>query len=368
MAQITFYPLGNADSCLIRTDADKLFVFDYADMKNRADAADKRIALKEALREDIGWPRRKEVDVLAITHGDRDHVQGFHEVFHLDHAAKYQSSDHIKVKELWVPAAIIVEEGAEDDTRVLRAEARHRLRAGQGIRVFSRPAHLKGWLENNGLTLESRQHLITDAGRLAPGFGLEADGIEFFVHSPFGERDGEMVLDRNGNCLVMQAVIRSGYRDTRFLITADSVSENWQKIVKITKFHGNEARLAWDILKIPHHCSYLSMAAEKGSFKTEPTDEFKWLLEQGILRSVMVSSSWEIPAATTDQPPHVETWRRYGDTRIAIDAELVATMEHPSKSAPKRLVIEVDGRGAMLKKSSVSMPAIVTSTAAPRVG
>ena len=48
------------------------------------------------------------------------------------------------------------------------------------------------------MTLESREHLITDAGQLIPGFTLENDGAEFFVHSPFAWRqDEKTVIDRN---------------------------------------------------------------------------------------------------------------------------------------------------------------------------
>lgn len=281
MSKVTFYPLGNADCCLIRSCTDKLFVFDYADMHNPTDPEDKRMPLKEAFDEGIGWPDRNYVDVLAFTHGDDDHVCKAPERFWLEHAEKYQGDDRVKINELWVPAALIVEEGAEDCTRIIRQEARYRFLNKQGIKVFARPEHLKLWLEERGQRIEDFQHLIIDAGSIVPGFCLETDGIEFFVHSPFAERTEDGLLERNDNCVVMQATIRVDQNDTRFLITADSISEMWQKIVSITRAHGNDHRLAWDIFKIPHHCSYLSMAADKGTEKTIPTPEFEWLLKQG---------------------------------------------------------------------------------------
>ena len=80
----------------------------------------------------------------------------------------------MKFKELSVPAALIVEEGAEDDTRVIRTEARHRFLQKSGIKVFARPEHLKVWLESKGKKLADYQHLIVDAGRCVPGFTLES--------------------------------------------------------------------------------------------------------------------------------------------------------------------------------------------------
>lgn len=369
MAKITVYPLGNADCCVIETDTGKLFAFDYADMHNSTDRYDKRMPLRANFKEDIGWPNNKSIDVLAVTHGDNDHVRKISEAFWLQYATKYQDEERVRFAELWVPAAILVEEGADDDTRIVRQEARHRFWNKTGIRVFARPGHLRAWVEKHGKNFDDYKHLITDAGQVVPDIGLDTHGIEFFVHSPFAERVEDGLLDRNDNCLVMQATIRASGRDTRFLITADSVAECWSKIITITRAHtGNEHRLAWDIFKLPHHCSYLSVSDEKGDNKTKPTPEFEWLLSQGTMRSIMYSTSWEIPAETTDQPPHVETYRCYKDTAEALDASLVVMMEHPTKHNPKRLVIDVGANGVTLKQAVTSVGAGVFTTAAPRVG
>ena len=375
MAKVTFYPLGNADCCLIATDKEKLFAFDFADMKDPNNDDDKRMPLAKNFKDDIGWPNRKDVDVLAITHGDRDHVLGISETFWLEHAQKYQSGERIKIGTLWVPAALIVDPDAEDDTKIIRAEAQHRFLNKKAIRVFGPAEHLKDWLAARGKRIEDYQSVISNAGTMVPNVTPDLDGIEFFVHSPFAERTADGLLERNLNCLVLQATIQSGGQNTRFMVTADSVSENWNKIVNITKGHQNEHRLAWDIFKIPHHCSYKSMAKQdddgnyiKGDHKTEPTDEFKWLLEQGTERSVIVSTSWPIPTTTETQPPHVETHRRYKDTRDDLDADLVVTMEHPGTLRPKRLIIEVDGNGPTLKKEFGGGSVTVTSTQSPRMG
>lgn len=372
MTGITYYPLGNAGGAFITTEQHKRFIFDFADMRDPNDVADKRIDLPTALKDDLGWPDVKEVDVLAITHGDNDHVKGIPENFWLEHAGKYQSDDRIKFKELWVPAALIVEEGSEDDTRVVRAEARHRFLKKEGIRVFSRPEKLRAWLETKGKDLEDYRHLITDAGQLVPNFSLEGDGIEFFVHSPFAHRHEQGIEDRNQNCLVMQAVMRSGGRDTRILLTADSIADDWQHMVSITEAHGNEERLSWDVFGIPHHCSYLSMAKAKvdheNDEKTTPTPEFEWLLSQGSPGSIMVSQSKQILAETTTQPAHVETYRRYKETADAFDGDLIVTMEHPSKEKPGRTVVEIGGDGPTVKKGVITSGVSAATTRPPRMG
>jgi hypothetical protein len=110
------------------------------------------------------------------------------------------------------------------------------------------------------------------------------------------------------------------------------------------------------------------MAEEKGSKKTTPTPEFEWLLNSGSLRGVMVSTSNPIPDETTTQPPHVETYHRYAETADSLDAELVVTMEHPSRKNPQKLIIEIGNYGPVLKKPSASASSFSASRRSPRMG
>jgi len=368
MAKVTFYPLGNADSYLIQTDQNRLFLFDFAEMKNPDDISDKRILLKESLKDDIGWPNRKSIDVLVISHGDNDHVKGISNTFWLDHAKKYQDSDKIIINELWVPAALIVEEGSEDDTRIIRQEARYRFLNKKGIKVFARPEHLNDWLKSNNKQLDDYRDLICDAGKTVPGWTIIDDAIEFFVHAPFAERTDNGILDRNTNSIVIQISIYSCGNITKLLSTGDTVKEQWEKIVQITRYHNRDEKLEWDIFKIPHHCSYLAMSDKKGSYVTIPTKEFQWLLDQGAKNGILISTSDDISMTTTQQPPHIEAYRKYQEISKRLDADLVVTMEHPEKKNPQRLVILIDGNGSSLKKVISSPSIITTSQRAPRAG
>lgn len=365
MTKIVFYPLGNADSYLVESD-DKFLLFDYANTRNPDNPDDRRCDLPELLRDDIDFPRRDTLDVVAFTHLDNDHVCGASEFFFLEHAEKYQGSGRVKIKELWVPAAAITEEGCEDDARIIRQEARYRLKAGKGIRVFSRPEHLKAWFEKEKLTLESRRHLITDAGQMVPGWTKDGQGVEFFVHSPFAERDGDKVLDRNECSLVFQATFREG--DTKFLMAADTPWENWEKIVRITKAKKNEGRLQWDIYKLPHHCSYLSLGAEKGKTETKPASEVQWLLNQGLNGALVISTSKPIDDVEDDQPPHFQAKNTYKKNLQAKFGKFYVTMEHPNRVSPARLVIKVTpGKASVTTAAGIGISTVVSS-AAPRVG
>jgi beta-lactamase superfamily II metal-dependent hydrolase len=374
MAKITFYQLGNADSYRIDLDGGEKLLFDYANMRCGDKPEDKRADLPAELRKDLKAAGRDAYDVVAFTHFDDDHVCGAAEFFELRHAAKYQGGDRIKITELWVPAWAITESRAElcADGKILQAEAQFRLEQGEGIRVFSRPAKLEAWLEARGLTLASRQNLITDAGQLVPGWSKATQGVEFFVHSPFASRQDDGTLDdRNSNSLVFQAVFLAGGVESKALLMADTEHACMQEIVKITRAKKRDERLEWDLVKLPHHCSYLSLGPEKGTDKTVPVPEVAWIYEtQGRLGSRIVSTSDPIPhAGDQTQPPHRQAANYYRPVMKDVHGgEFLVTMEHPSVAAPAPLVVRIDGFGVTAVKASAAVGAGATSQPAPRAG
>ena len=370
MPKLTFYPLENADCCLMELADGQRLLFDFADMRNPDDDDDLRIDLSAAVRDDLKAADRTSVNVLGFTHLDRDHINRSSEFFYLRHAKKYQSDDRIKFDTMWVPAAVIIEEACEDEAKIIQKEARWRLRKGDGIRVFSRPDKLKDWLEANDLTLEQRAHLITDAGQLIPGYSKDAEGVEFFVHSPFASRiDGGELLDRNTDSLVMQATFLAGGTETKLILAADTVHETLTQIVKVTKYKKREARLAWDICKLPHHCSYLSLSDDKGKDETVPVPEVKWLFEQGLRGGIIISTSKPIPTNDDDkQPPHRQAANYYRRRAREISGEFKVTMEHPSTRRPERLVINIDGSGATVRKALLAGGYVATGRPSPRAG
>lgn len=375
MPSLTFYPVGNADCCRIQLANDDQILFDFGAMRDPNDANDKRCDLAAEVRKDMKKAKRGEFAAVAFTHLDNDHVKGSQDFFFLEHADCYQKGDRFKINELWVPAAAILEDGLKDDARVIRQEARYRLKNGQRIRVFSRPDLLKGWLKNEGLSYESRRHLFVDAGQLVPTFTLVDHGFEFFVHSPFASRlnDSE-VIDRNIDSIVVQVTFSVNGKITKVILGSDVDHEAIAEIVKITKYHNREERLEWDVFKLLHHCSYLGIGPERGEDKTKPTDETKWLYEEkGLNRAIMVSTSCPIPTKGSKddksvQPPHRQAYAYYKEHTDKRSGKLMVTMEHPKQSAPDRLVIEIDNTKARVIEAFSPAAAVLASRPAPRAG
>ena len=132
MPKLTFYPLGNADCCLIDLKNGKKLLFDFANMRDPNNKDDLRCDLPKELSEDLEAADRKNYDVVAFTHLDNDHIKGSTEFFWLEHDKKYQSDERIRIDVLWVPAALITEDELDDEeAKILQKEARHRFMEGE---------------------------------------------------------------------------------------------------------------------------------------------------------------------------------------------------------------------------------------------
>ena len=278
MHTVTMFPLGSADCCRIDLAGGQKILFDYANTRNADDPGDKRIDRAGAQNRPEGgearFLRRGRIYPIWTRTTSAEQPEFF---FELRHASKCQGGSLSRSPRCWVPAAAICEERSDlaEEGRVIQAEARYRLRKGEGIRVFSRPRALEAWLRAQGLTLESRAHLLTDAGQLVPGFSRSEQGVEFFVHSPFATRQNDDTFDdRNMNSLVMQAVFGVLGRQTKVILAADTTHDVWTEIVPASpKFH-NRRPARMGCLQNCRITAATSLGPEKGKEKTEPVEAF----------------------------------------------------------------------------------------------
>lgn len=375
--RIIFYPVGNGDTSQIILENGKRILMDYRHRKKTEEGEGPEINLKAHLKQELKDAGRDSFDVVAFTHADADHIENSTEFFELRHAAKYQGNGRIKIDTLWVPAAMVLETGTNGQQSsefvIWRQEARHRLKEGKGIRVFSKPEKLKDWLEENGLTLESRRHLITDAGQLAPEFDIDADGVEFFCHSPFIKHVDEGDDLRNAASLIFNVRFRKNGTDYDYLAVGDSEWSVLEDIVTTTKAHGNMGRLAWDLHNIPHHCSYLALSDEKGESETTPKPLVEEILLSGKEGAYIVSSSCPIldtkEGREQTQPPHIQAKKCYETYRKKTGgAKFLVTMEEPNATKPEPLEFKVDNQGLSLARAAASAASIIISKPAPRAG
>lgn len=377
MHKVIFYPVGRGDSSQIVLANGRRILMDFRHLEKGTDASTPEIDLAKRLREELATAKRDYFDVVAFTHGDDDHTQGATDFFELWHADKYMGNGRIKMNELWLPAAMVIEPGTNGqqltDRVLLRQEARHRLKLGKGIRVYSKPELLKDWMAENDIDFESRKHLFVDAGTLAPGFNIAADGVEFFVHSPFVEHTDEGDDLRNGASLIFNVRFDVDGAVTDYLAVGDTAYDVLEQIVKVTEWHGRMDRLRWDLFNVPHHCSYKALGPEKGKEETTPVAGVEKLLLQGQVGAYLVSSSNPIfnsrDAYEQDQPPHIQARNTYEKYIKAVKgAKFLVTMEEPNAAYPEPLVFEISGNGCAWLKSTKSGAAVATAVIPPRAG
>ena len=375
--RILFYPVGNGDTSQIILENGKRILFDFRHLIKGEEEDTPEIDLWERLRKELKDTNKSFFDVVAFTHSDKDHIENSTEFFELLHADKYQGNGRIPIETLWVPAAMILETVESSDRSsefvIWRQEARYRLKEGKGIRVFSKPDKLKDWLEENELTVDSRRHLITDAGQVVPEFSLTNDGVEFFCHSPFMKHVDESEDFRNKAALIFNIRFLKNGKQFDYLAVGDSEYSVLEDIVSITKENGNDDRIKWNLFNIPHHCSAYALNSEKGDEITKPTELVKELLLSAKPGAFVVSSSNPIvdieEAYEQALPPHIQARKCYEKhLREKEGCKFLVTMEESNPRDPKPIEFVIDDDGMSLKKETISATRYIPSKPAPRAG
>ena len=375
MAQLTFYPIGNADTTLIDLENGDKVLFDFADMKDHDNPDDKRCDLSQLLRTDMSNSGVDQYHVVAFSHLDEDHYKRSSEFFWLRYDSQYQGKGRIKFETMWVPAYFILEENIpNEEGKIIQAEARYRFKKGTGIRVFSRPEKLKKWCKKNDVDFEKRKHLVTDAGNTGDEITLDVHGAEFFCHSPFAKLVDGKKEDRNDNSLVMQAKFVVDGVATKFMLMADIRYGGIDDIVEITEAKGNQDRLEWDGLHVAHHCSRSSVGSGKERTKSKPSEGVKKLMEEYRQQNgILICPSWPIPepgsSTKKKNPPYRQAANFYKEDVVdKPSSQFLVTMEQPSQSSPKPIVLQIDRNGITQKKTRVKSTRKSTSSASTRVG
>lgn len=379
--KVIFYPVGNGDTSQVSLSTGKRLLFDFCHRTNAGQADVPEIDLKKTLKAELKEAGKDSFDVVAFTHADNDHICGSTEFFYLQHAAKYQSADRIKIDCLWVPAAMVIE-AADNDCQsdefvILRQEARHRLLAGKGILVFSKPPELLDWLvpalKDRGEKADSRDHLFVDAGTLVPGWNLASDHVEIFCHSPYIEHCEGGDIVRNTASLIFQIRMSADGKLFDYFEVGDAEAADMERIVQVSKKHGNADRLTWDIYNLPHHCSYLALSDEKGDKETEPKPLIKELLLSGRANSYTVSCSKPIvdikESYEQKQPPHIQARKAYANYNKQVKGRgFLVTMEEPNATRPQPIVFEITQHGVAWKTSEVVGSLGLASTGSYKAG
>lgn len=313
---IYFWPVGTGDSTtFVLRPNEVMFQVDLRHSKKSEDEATDCAPIIDYLEEHLPKVDGKPyLSAFAITHPDKDHIQGFEELL-----------ERVTVGELWFSPRIFREHDDDpdslgEDAKAFRDEAHRRVIAtvkaggdpGAGNRV-----RLVGW---DDLLDEKRYQGFPAAFFSVPGDVVESiDGEDLtgefraFIHGPFKQGSDEDVGDRNDTSLAMQIVFGDDPSVGGVLLFGDQKYPVIRKIFDVTKERGNELNLKWQVLLAPHHCSKSVMYQDEDGKEVLKQDLLDDLEVYQVGAGYVVASSNSVPASNQegDNPPHAKAKARY---------------------------------------------------------
>jgi hypothetical protein len=309
---VLFWPVGTGDSTTFIVEPNTVIF--QVDLRHTVKAEDENTdcapivdKLIEHLPKD---GKRPYLSAFALTHPDKDHVQGFQQLLN--------SAD---IGELWFSPWIFREnddDGLCEDAIVFRTEAHRRVDAtiaaggdpGAGDRV--RLIGHDPLLEEEHYQGFPRKFVTIPGNSVTMIDGVERpDAFKVFIHGPFKPED--MVGDRNNTSLVMQVVLGGDPALGGVLLFGDHQYRTMRQIFDVTRSHNNSDFLKWQILLAPHHCSKSVMYQDEDGKTVLKQDILDDLEALQVGDGIIISSSVSVPTsnAAGDNPPHALAMARY---------------------------------------------------------
>ncbi len=316
---VYFWPIGTGDSTtFVVRESEIVFQVDLRHSQKSEDEDTDCAPIIDYLVEHL--PKRDGkpyLSTFAITHPDKDHIQGFEDLL-----------KRVTVGELWFTPRIFREhdddpEGLGEDAQAFRKEAHRRVKAAieaQGDPGAGNRVRLIGY--DDLLTEDKYQGFPMEFFTVPGEFveSLDGEGLvgEFraFIHGPF--KPDEMVGDRNDTSLAMQVILGSNPHAGGVLMFGDHKYPTIRKIFDVSRANKRLENLNWQVLLAPHHCSKKVMYQDEDGtevFKKDIMDEFE---ASQIGAGYIISSSNPIPGSNKsgDNPPHAKAKSRYQEIAV----------------------------------------------------
>lgn len=377
-AKIVFFPVANGDMTLIQTEAGHNILIDMNIRAAADDPDDDTPDVAEMLRRRLKRDRqgRLYVDALALSHPDKDHCSGLAKHFHLGVAADWsRQSDKIFIRELWSSPLVFRRASKRhalcDDAKAFNREARRRVRhfrdasglVDDGDRILILGKDEGGKTDDLGqIVVSVNQEFSTINGQYDRTMTARLLGPLAKV-----DDDDEEVQTKNNSSTVIRFSLAGGGVDDkcRFLTGGDTEVVIWERLWD-THRHSPDW-LSYDVLLVPHHCSWHSLSHDSWSdlgADAEVSKDACNALSQARGGATIVASSKPIKD-DDDDPPCVRAKREYTKIVARVRGQFRCVGEHPSESLPSETEVEIDHNGPKL---CVAIAAGASAQGSARVG
>ena len=376
-AKVTFFPVANGDMTLIQTESGRNILIDMNIRAAADDPDDDTPDVAAMLRERLTRDRqdRLYVDALVLSHPDKDHCSGLAKHFHLGAPADWsKQDDKIFVRELWSSPLVFRRASKRhtlcDDAKAFNREARRRVGRFREVRglVDDGDRILILGEDEGGKTDDLKQIVVAINQGFSAVNGQHDDTMTARLLGPLPkvDDDDEEVLTKNNSSAVIQfSLAGGGVADKcRFLTGGDTEVVIWERLWDA---HRNSDWLSYDVLLVPHHCSWHSLSHDSWSDLgegAEVSQDARNALSQARGGAVIVASSKPIKD-DDDDPACVRAKREYEKVAGDVRGQFRCVGEHPSESSPSVTVVEIDRNGPKLR---VAIAAVTSAYGSTHVG
>lgn len=355
--EIKFYPVDNGDTTLIILGDNSTILIDCKireGEKNNADAEiyDVKGDVLNSLQKRGDSPY---LDTFILTHPDEDHCLGFGKHFYAgapeNYGNKNLEADEIIVDELWV-TSMVFDGATNDDAKTIKKEAERRRKLwDENSPSMNNPGNRIRIIGYNGADKFDNLPNSVPGETIHTINGKVFADFEFFVHAPFKKHliTATAEEDKNFSSIAMQAAFKQNVTDrgwsALYLFGGDADHNIWAEVLKQSKEHKNEAKLSWDILLSPHHCSWTYFNdvpyAEPEEHKT-PKQTSLEILDYGN-DDARVIASCKVIRNNDDNPPHYQAKKQY--LKKVKDENFLNTATEPKEKKPEPIVFEISSSG-----------------------
>lgn len=356
-AWISFFPVDNGDMTLIELDSGRHILIDV-NIRPAADDSNNMMDVATQLRDrlKIDYLGRLYIDVFVLSYPDQAHCRGLSQHFHLSGPEEYQDDENkIFIREIWSSPMIFRRADPQQfalcgDVLAFRQEVKRRVQyyrqhrqADDGNRIL-----ILGE-DEAGKTDDLTDILIKVDSPITRVNGVKDRSVHVLLLGPLppsATKEAVLGKSRSSVILAFSLKVKQNVDVCRFLTCGDANVAIWRIL---WQKHRYKNWLDYDILKVPHHCSWTALSEESwielGNY-AKVNQAALSALSQAREGAYIIASSQ--PISNDDiEHPCIGAKRAYQTIleRFNVSGRFVCTGEYPTLDTPDVMEFEITEEG-----------------------
>lgn len=365
---LTYFPVDNGDMALLALESGRNVLIDINIRKPENGIRDVAKDLRDRLPEDDQG--RPYVDAMLLTHPDQDHCRGLAQHFHLGPIADYKEPKKgeprkIIIREMWSSPMVFRRADKKaplcEDAKKWRDEARRRVNLFKQKRSFIDGDRIQILGEDENGKTDGIPEIVVKTGGYLRNVDASIEGF-LIAPQPKGSDDEEETRVKNNSSVIVRFSLKAGRATDacKFLVGGDAEVAIWERVWD--DYKNDTAKIDYDLLLTPHHCSWHSLSYDSWSEMGEDAKvsaKARNALSQARPGARLIASSKVITDDDSD-PPCIRAEREYKDIADKAKGKFLNTAIEPTAAKPAPLEFEVTP-GGIRKKEAIKAVATTGS-------